>query len=270
MPLGIANMNTSKEWKKYHQLTLSILKQFGFGVKSIMESRILTELEFIREFILKQNGRSFNPREIVYLATTNVITNIVLGRRQDYNDGMSEIGHHIKRIFDGFDADLDVAPILRFLPFHRNKLLMNLDAEKNLQRIFRKEAEEILKGGENDCFVSRYLKHECPDYDREHFGFTLRDLIGAGADTTANTVLWTLVALANHPHVQNRLRAEIDAVIPRDKLPSMTDQPNLPYVDATSVEIMRWKTLAPLSVPHMATSDTTVDGYFVPAGTKVI
>jgi len=263
-------MNTTKEWKRYHQLSLSILKQFGFGVKSTMESRISAELESITEFILKQNGRSFNPRELVYLFTVNVITNIIFGRRQDYKLGLPELGHQIKQMFANFDPDLDVAPILRFLPFHRNKLHQNIAAEKKLQQIFRKEIEEIQGDGANDSFVSRYLEHEGPDYDAEQLRFTLRDLAAAATDTTASTILWTLVALANFPDVQHRLRAEIDALIPRDRLPSMTDQPKLPYVDAIFVEMMRWKTVLPLSLPHVAMSDTTVGGYFVPAGTKVI
>ena len=270
VPPGMSMMNTTKEWKRYHQLSLSILKQFGFGVKSTMESRILAELEFIREYLLKQNGRSFNPRELVYLSTTNVLTSILFGQRRDYNLGITELGHQTKLLFDSFDTDLEVAPFLRFLPFHRNKLRQNIAAEKTLEQIFRVKVEEIQSDSANDCFVSRYLKHEGPDYDAEQLRFALRDLVAAGTDSTVNTLLWTLVALANNPRVQNRLRAEIDALIPRDRLPSMTDQPKLPYVDATCVEIMRWKTLAPLALPHMTTSDTSVGGYFVPAGTKVI
>jgi cytochrome P450 len=163
-----------------------------------MESRILTELESITEFILKQNGRSFNPRDLVYLSTTNVITNILLGRRQDYNLGMTELGHQIKIMFDTFDADLDVAPILRFLPFHRNKLRQNIATEKMLQKIFRNEVDEAIENGGIDCFLSRYLEREGPDFDVEQLCFTLRDLVAAATDTTANTVLWTMIALANN------------------------------------------------------------------------
>ena len=263
-------ISTTKEWKKYHKLTLSILKQFGFGVKSTMESRIIAELESISEYIQKQNGRSFNPKELVYLSTTNVITNILFGQRRDYNLGMTELGHQTKLLMDSFDVDLDVAPFLRFLPFHRNKLRQNIAAEKTLEKIFRVKVEEIQGGSANDCFVSRYLKHEGPDYDAEQLRYTLRDLVAAATETTANALLWTLVVLANNPDIQNRLRAEIDAAIPLDRLPSMADQAHLPFVDATSVEIRRWKTLVPLSLPHMATTDTSVGGYFVPAGTKVI
>ena len=43
----------------------------------------------------------------------------------------------------------------------------------------------------------------------------------------------------------------------------------LPYVEATILELMRYKTLAPFAVPHRTMKDTEVGGYFVPAGATV-
>jgi len=44
---------------------------------------------------------------------------------------------------------------------------------------------------------------------------------------------------------------------------------SLPYVEATILELMRYKTLFPLSVLHRTLKDTEVGGYFVPEGTTV-
>jgi len=262
-------MNTGPEWKKYHQLSLSILKEFGFGVKSTMESRTLTEVEFITDYVLKQNGKSFNPRELVSLSTANIITNILFGRRHDYNLGRSELAYQITRNFDNLDGALDVAPVLRFIPSRRNKLLQLIDSHKVIHKILQIEIKKSLEEGADDCFVRRYVERVGEDYDTEQLRFTLRDLVLAGIDTTANVLRWSLIALANNPSVQNRLRAEIDAAIPRSRLPSLNDQSKLPFVDATILEILRWKTLVPLALPHMTLSDTNVGDYFVPSGTLV-
>ena len=262
-------MNTGPEWKKYHQLSLSILKEFGFGVKSTMESRTLTEVEFITDYVLKQNGKSFNPRELVSLSTANIITNILFGRRHDYNLGRSELAYQITRNFDNLDGALDVAPVLRFIPSRRNKLLQLIDSHKVIHKILQIEIKKSLEEGADDCFVRRYVERVGEDYDTEQLRFTLRDLVLAGIDTTANVLRWSLIALANNPSVQNRLRGEIDATIPRSRLPSLNDQSKLPFVDATILEILRWKTLVPLALPHMTLSDTNVGDYFVPSGTLV-
>jgi len=44
---------------------------------------------------------------------------------------------------------------------------------------------------------------------------------------------------------------------------------SLPYVEATILELMRYKTLFPLAVLHRTLKDTEVGGYFVPEGTTV-
>jgi len=43
----------------------------------------------------------------------------------------------------------------------------------------------------------------------------------------------------------------------------------LPYVEATILEVLRYKTLAPLAITHCTLNDTEVGGYFVPAETTV-
>jgi len=266
---GLIAMKTTHEWKKYHKILLSILKEFGFGVKSMMESRIQTEIEFFTDYAMKQNGESFNPRELVHLSTANIIMNIVFGRRRDYSLGMSELSRQVKRGFENLDTVLDVAPILRFLPFHRNKLEEYVDSTNRMRNVLRNETEKSLEDGADDCFVRRYIERMGPDYDSEQLEFTLRGLVGAGTDSTANALLWTLIILANNQDVQDRLRAEVDLVVPRDRLPSLNDQHKLPFVEATILEILRWRTLSPLALAHTTLSDTAVGEYFIPRETLV-
>jgi len=44
---------------------------------------------------------------------------------------------------------------------------------------------------------------------------------------------------------------------------------SLPYVEATLLELVRYKTLAPFALPHSTKRDAEVGGYFVPKGTMV-
>jgi len=43
----------------------------------------------------------------------------------------------------------------------------------------------------------------------------------------------------------------------------------LPYVEATILEVMRYKTLGPLALTHRTLKDTEVGSYFIPKGTTV-
>ena len=54
--------------------------------------------------------------------------------------------------------------------------------------------------------------------------YTLKDLIVAGMETSTTFIRWAIVLLTNHASVQERLRAEIDHVIGRERLPTLDDR----------------------------------------------
>ena len=49
-----------------------------------------------------------------------------------------------------------------------------------------------------------------------------------------------------HPDIQRKAQAEIDKVIGDDRLPTLADQANLPYVDAIAKEVLRWAPVTPI------------------------
>ena len=55
-----------------------------------------------------------------------------------------------------------------------------------------------------------------------------------------------MLAMLQHPEVQGRTQAEIDAVIGTDRLPNFDDRPNLPYVEAVLLETLRLYAVGPL------------------------
>ena len=96
------------------------------------------------------------------------------------------------------------------------------------------------------------------------------DLMIAGTDTSAQTVNWFLLILANRPEIQARVHEELDTVIGRGALPTVEDRTRLPYTFACLAESMRYRTIGPFGLPHMASEDNEVGGYLVPAGTQVL
>jgi len=52
----------------------------------------------------------------------------------------------------------------------------------------------------------------------------VRDLTGAGMDTSATFIRWAIVVLTNHTSVQERLQAEIDSIIGKQRLPTLDDR----------------------------------------------
>ena len=56
--------------------------------------------------------------------------------------------------------------------------------------------------------------------------------------------------------VTEKVQEEIDAVIGRDKVPSLTDKGCLSFTEATIMEVQRMTVVVPLAIPHMASKTT--------------
>lgn len=72
-----------------------------------------------------------------------------------------------------------------------------------------------------------------------------------------------------YPEVQKRLQEDIDQVTDRSRLPTIADQPHLPYVTAFIYEVMRFTSFVPLTIPHSTTTDTSINGYPIPKDTVI-
>lgn len=93
-------------------------------------------------------------------------------------------------------------------------------------------------------------------------------IFAAGHETTAITLTWTWCLLSKHPDVLHRMQEEVDGVL-AGRTPSMADLQMMPYTLQVFEESMRLYPSAPI-VPRLTQVDTTLDGYFVPAGSRVL
>lgn len=262
----------NESFKKYHRLSLSILREFGFGVRDVSEARILEEVEGLLDEIKRKNGQSFNPKSMVTTAVSNVVLAILFGRKflQTGTTLHTDLAESVSKHMASMDPAFDIAPFIRFLPNYRRKLIASAEAHVALRKCISDAVRNSLEDEELN-FVKRFVEIEGRDYDSEELLFILRDFCGGAVDTVAMTILWAMVYLANNPEIQDRLHGEIDAVISsRDGLPSLDDKRHLPFTEAVILETMRIKTLVPLAAPHAVSRDKELNGYFIPKGTMVM
>lgn len=60
------------------------------------------------------------------------------------------------------------------------------------------------------------------------------------------------------------MQEEIDAVVKKERYPSMEDRKSLPFSDAVIHEVQRFLDIVPLSLPHYALQDISFRGYTIP------
>lgn len=79
------------------------------------------------------------------------------------------------------------------------------------------------------------------------------DLFSAGMETVKTTLLWMNVFMLRHPDVMAKVKAELDSVVGRSRMPSVDDMPNLPYTESALLEGMRRASIVPLATTHATT-----------------
>jgi cytochrome P450 len=90
----------------------------------------------------------------------------------------------------------------------------------------------------------------------------------AGHDTTALALTWTWILLAQHPRVEQRLHAEVDAVLD-GRPPGVADLPRLRYAEHVITETLRLYPTA-WAIGREALRETHIGGQRVARGTMLL
>ncbi|TFY82421.1 hypothetical protein EWM64_g1591 [Hericium alpestre] len=134
---------------------------------------------------------------------------------------------------------------------------------------YRRAKELLAEGSPTESVVSVAINQLRPGEDEYMAKHVPANMYLAGADTTVSALGTFFLAMSLYPEAQRKAQAEIDAVIGNERLPDFSDQDSLPYVGALVKEVLRWRQVVPLAIPHRLTEDDVYEGMFLPAGSIV-
>ena len=199
--------------------------------------------------------------------TVDVTTSLAFG--QDMNTLETEgevIQQHLDKIFPLIQQRL-----LMPIPYWNYIRLPKDRAAENSVKIIFKEIEGFIALAEQELLARPELRDKPenllqsllvaaednasePGSDSEDTRFTRKEvtdnvmtMLLAGEDTTANSLAWVIYFLAKYPDVQDKLRAEIEAVLGGEPISAFEQVRAIPYLDAVIHESMRLKPVAPLN-----------------------
>ncbi|XP_053177697.1 cytochrome P450 2J4-like [Scomber japonicus] len=273
--------SNGETWKKQRRFALSTLRNFGFG-KSVTEQSICEEIRYLQEEIENDKGEPFSPAGLFNNAVSNIICQLVMGKRFDYSDHnfqmmlkyLSEAiwleGSMWGHLYESFPS------VMKHLPGPHNRIFSNygtiLDFIGQEVQRHKKDLDPNNPRDYIDSFLIEMENHKESDlgFNETNLAMCSLDLFLAGTETTSTTLQWALIHLIKNPDIQEKVQAEIDSVIGQIRQPTMADRPNLPYTDAVIHEIQRMGNIVPLNGLRRAAKDTTLGGYFIPKGTSLM
>ncbi|KAM4695597.1 cytochrome P450 2F2-like [Rhinophrynus dorsalis] len=274
-------IGNGEAWKQLRRFTLTTLRNFGMGKRSI-EERIKEEAQFMLEELRKHKQSPINPTNILLQAVSNVICSVVFGNRFDYTDLqflklLQMFNEDFKILSSSWGQMNQLFPqIMKYIPGPHRKLdkinddLMQFASEKvqeNKETMDPTSPRHFI-----DCFLIKLEQvgqNSVPGFDMINFLATVIDLFTAGTETVSTTLRHGLLILVIHPEIQAKVHEEIDSVIGQNRCPVIEDRSQMPYTDAVIHEIQRFSDIVPMDLPHSVTKDTQFHGYTIPKGTDV-
>lgn len=282
---GFAQSRLTPELKKLRRAAFGDL----FGKERVEQSRVELEVEagLLAEHLVRETKRARGKGVEIRPALRRLVTNFVLGYvfsvRVPY---ASEPGYGGQMGYNNEDCDLPPVRLLEELVDTTDKLWSQLTSTQttmadllapdvttpsySLRRLVKRR-DQILRDlvAHRKRIVHSTLSSPTRRSDMldallsagltdAEIHYTLVDLFVAGINTVSTQIEWYVLLLAKHPEVRDRAYA--DAV--------SSDTTAGAYTHAVINEVLRAK--PPLLLPRQTTTDTSVAGYAVPAGTTVL
>ncbi|KAK1965634.1 cytochrome P450 [Colletotrichum sublineola] len=167
---------------------------------------------------------------------------------------------------------VDILPILHYVPswfpgtaWKQEAKRMAKDLINSIEVPYAFVERQVAQGNNRLSFLSRLfeLDKDVPE-DKMINKWVAASIFQGGSDTTVAVLFAFYLAMTLFPDVQKKAQDEIDRVVGSERLPTLDDRDNLPYIDALVKEIIRWWPVGPMGLPHRNPNEMTYRGYRIP------
>nr|CAA27832.1 unnamed protein product [Mus musculus] len=276
------NPDSGPVWAARRRLAQDALKSFSIASdptsasSCYLEEHVSKEANHLVSKLQKAMAEvgHFEPVSQVVESVANVIGAMCFGKNfPRKSEEMLNIVNNSKDFVENVTSGnaVDFFPVLRYLPnpalkrfktFNDNFVLF-------LQKTVQEHYQDFNKNSIQDI-TSALFKHSENYKDNgglipeEKIVNIVNDIFGAGFDTVTTAITWSILLLVTWPNVQRKIHEELDTVVGRDRQPRLSDRPQLPYLEAFILEIYRYTSFVPFTMPHSTTRDTSLNGFHIP------
>jgi cytochrome P450 len=274
------------QWKRHREITINALHMFVTSKTASLEQKVMEEASELVNIFLNYKGQPFEPTMEVNLSVANVMVQILFGERcnRDDQDFIA-----FTKFAKDFPQNSGGALLADFVPqtriffetfgqgLHkwRNALnMLEIFVLKKLKEYRDSYDPENLRG-----MVDALLKavNELDESEKQTLNLTEKvivegtpqEMMGTGLQPIAPLICWAILYILANPDIQTKVHQELDTVVGRERQVCLADRKKLPFIEACIHEILRHAPSFPLALPNATTTDTTINGHFIPKDTPV-
>nr|XP_054774048.1 cytochrome P450 2F2-like [Lytechinus pictus] len=280
--LGLISASEGHQWKEQRNFVSANLRNVRQSNNNF-EDLVSAQGEKLIKKFTNQGDSFFDPVTDIYVTVSNVTTKIIFGKTYNYDDEeFIDMTRKVKGVFDwmGPGSFFYHVPFLAYLPMKINKLgdtavkgmFDFLEKEVRRHRLSyhpRDEPKDLIESFFQEQAKKKAKADGVGSFTDECLKQLLWDLLLGGVETVSNSLSWYFLFMAQYPDAQAKVQAELDEVVGRDRLPSLSDRKSLPITESTSVECYRFCRLLNVQIPHRTCCDKKLGGYDIPKGTNV-
>ncbi|ONH99739.1 hypothetical protein PRUPE_6G046800 [Prunus persica] len=282
-----------EQWKKMRKVITSELLS-PMRHKWLTDKRIEEADHLVRYVFNQCNNEEGSGIVDLRLATqhycANVIKRMIFNQRyftEEMKDGGPSVEeqNYVNAVFDmlryiyAFSAS-DYISCLRGLDLDGHEKII-----KDCIKLTRKRQDPVIEerirehqklGGNKvsvdllDILISLKDASGQPLLSPDEIKGQVNEMIMAAVDNPSNAAEWAIAEMINQPHLFEKARQELDAVVGKERQVQESDLSQLNFVKACAREAFRLHPVAPFNVPHVSMADTTVGDYFIPKGSHVM
>ncbi|RUS76655.1 hypothetical protein EGW08_015585 [Elysia chlorotica] len=272
--LGLGmTMSNGRQWKELRRVSVTAMRDMG-AARTSMEGSIQEEVTELLKVIEKVKDAPVDLKPWLMKATSNIISTIVFGSRFDYEDLRFNL--LLQRLAKATSVNIfflavNFLPLVRYFCKKEETFIKSLETINAHIKELLADREESFDPSNIRDFVDLALRKRMDDPKERHFqDLNMRraivDLYSAGSDTTATVLHWLLLFMADNPEIQARCQAEIDEVLGDVRMVRYADRVRLKFTDATVLEVLRLRPVAPFGIPRYVEENFDLGGYTIPRG----
>ncbi|CAJ1971496.1 unnamed protein product [Sphenostylis stenocarpa] len=237
---------------------------------------------FVKEISLSE-GSPINLTEKICSLSYGLMSRIAFGKKSEDQEAYVEHMKGVSETVAGFSV-ADLYPSIRLLQVitrirtRVEKIHQGMDRVlENIVRDHREKTLDTMAVGEEDRedLVDVLLRLQ-KNGDLEHplsddvIKATLLDIFSAGSDSSSIIMDWVMSELVKNPRVMEQVQTEVRRVFDGKGYVDETSIHELKYLRSVIKETLRMHPPAPLLLPRECGETCEINGYEIPAKSKVI